>query len=122
FDIFSFGPASGQAGTPQGLAFSALGLRIAYPVGHPEHTVPAMEERELFFNVADSQARTDSLFRNLQLELRALISGDDRSAPGSLGYLTVATPYGLQGVLDRRWHGLAFRVNLGTPGALAGKI
>lgn len=122
FDIFSFGPASGQGGTQQGLAFNALGLRIAYPVGHPDHTVPTMEEQELFFSVADSQARTDSLFRNLQLELRGLISGDDTSAPGSLGYLTVATPYGLQGVAERRWHGLAFRVNLGTPGALAGKI
>ena len=122
FDIYSFGAASGEGGTGQGLSFGALGLRIAYPVANPQATALTLEEREMFFDVSNSQARPKSLYKNLQLELIGLLSGGEKSAPGSLGFMTVATPYGLQGVQARRWHGLSFRVNMGTPGALASKI
>jgi hypothetical protein len=122
FDIFSFGPESGRGGEPQGLAFSALGLRMASPAGQVGRALPTLEEQELVFNTSDSQARRYSLFRNFELELRGLISGDLDTAPAGLGYLAVATPYGLQGVQARRWHGLTFRINMGTPGALASKI
>ena len=81
-----------------------------------------MDERELFFDVANSRARPLSLYRNLQLQLQGLRSGSGDTSPESLGYLRFATPpYALPGV-SGGWHGLAFGLDMGTPGALAGKV
>jgi hypothetical protein len=114
FDVYSF----------DALQFSGLGLRIAYPVDLPAQTALTLVEDELAFDPSPgaSVARLDSLFPNFQLELMALLSGAGETTPGSLGYLTVATPYALAGVEGSAWHGLSFKLNLGTPGALAGKI
>src|SRR5262249_25692766 len=99
-------------------------LRIVYPVGQPERSALSLVENELSFNTAPGQSvvRPNSLFPNFQLELQSLQSGDGETTPASLGYLTVATPYGLAGVAGGAWHGLLFKLTLGTPGALAGKV
>ena len=81
-----------------------------------------MIESEIAFNTSSSTPREASLYRNFQLELLGLQSGAGKTTPDSLSYLTVATPYGLQGVAGGGWHGLRFKLNLGTPGALASKI
>jgi hypothetical protein len=121
FDIFSFGPAAGGKDLRQGLSFSNLGLRITFDIqasGGP--TIEAVES-EISFNLAASTPRDQSLYRNFQLELLSLQSGDAAATPQSMGYLTVATPYGLQGVAGGPWHGLRCKLNLGTAGALASK-
>lgn len=122
FDIFSFGAEQGATATAQGLNFSNLGLRISFPKAKPLDRDLDMVESEISFNVANSNPREVSLYRNFQLELLGLQSGDSTTTPQSLSYLTVATQYGLQGVSGGKWHGLRFKVNLGTPGALASKI
>ena len=128
FDIFSFGA---EKITPpdelrRGLNFSNLGLQISFKKPTDEEEAVAQEislvEGELSFNIAASTPRATSLYRNFQLELLSLQSGDAKSSPSSLNYITVATPYGLQGVEGGAWHGLRFKLNLGTPGALASKI
>lgn len=131
FDIFSFGSAAGPAELRQGLNFSNLGLRIAFdktphkssPSGSldPNRTIE-MVEGEISFNIAASTPRDQSLYRNFQLELLSLQSGDGTTTPQSIGYLTVATPYGLQGVSNGPWHALRCKLNMGTPGALASKV
>lgn len=131
FDIFSFGA---EKNTPpselrQGLNFNNLGLQISFreQTNSGEQEEVAGEEillieSELSFNIAASTPRANSLYRNFQLELLSLQSGDGKTSPSSLNYITVATPYGLQGVDGGAWHGLRFKLNLGTPGALASKI
>ncbi|HUV97629.1 MAG TPA: hypothetical protein VMV98_09185 [Acidobacteriaceae bacterium] len=122
FDIFSFGAEQGATTPAQGLNFSNLGLRISFPKATPLKRELDMVESEISFNVANSNPREVSLYRNFQLELLGLQSGDSTSTPQSLSFLTVATQYGLQGVNSGKWHGLRFKLNLGTPGALASKI
>jgi hypothetical protein len=122
FDIFSFGAEQGATTPAQGLNFSNLGLRISFPKATPLNRTLEMVESEISFNVANSNPREVSLYRNFQLELLGLQSGDSTSTPQSLSYLVVATQYGLQGVNSGKWHGLRFKLNLGTPGALASKI
>jgi hypothetical protein len=122
FDIFSFGAEQSATTPSRGLNFSNLGLLISFPKDAPEQRKLDMVESEISFNVTNSNPREVSLYRNFQLELLGLQSGDSTSTPQSLSYLTVATQYGLQGVSNGKWHGLRFKLNLGTPGALAGKI
>ncbi len=116
FDIFSFGTDAG------GLSFSNLGLRIEIPGGDAAQQILVMSEAEITFNTSASQARQYSLFPNFQMELQGLSNGNLDNAPAGLGYATVATAYGLLGVAGRNWHGLVFKLNMGTPGALASKI
>ena len=123
FDIFSFGAADNSQQLRQGLNFDNLGLRISFDKNSSVGTqVIEMVEGEISFNIAASTPRLLSLYPNFQLELLGLQSGTDSITPQSLGYLTVATPYGLQGVSNGPWHGLRCKLNLGTPGALASKI
>ncbi len=135
FDIFSFGPDPDKEGELRsGLNFSNLGLQITIP---PESggTQPATElvllETEMSFNTSASHPRDASIYKSFQLELLGLLSGNanaedpgDKSDPASLGYLPAVTQYGLRGVTSGAggWHGLNFKLNLGTPGALAGKV
>lgn len=130
FDIFSFGPekSAAQGTLRQGLNFSNLGLEISFKEQSPSEEQEgagneiALIEGEISFNTAASTPRATSLYRNFQLELLSLQSGDADTTPSSLNYIDVATPYGLQGVDGGAWHGLRFKLNLGTPGALASKI
>ena len=129
FDLFSFGPDDPAATSLRtGLNFDGLGLQITIP--SPGAT-PVLElvEREIAFTTSASHARDHSLFKSFQLELLGLLSGDaaaadsaQKSDPASLGYLTAVTRYNLRGVSAGAWHGLNFKLNLGTPGALAGKV
>jgi len=136
FDIFSFGPNDAQdTALRRGLNFNNLGLKITIPhkavgVSDPPSPVLEMLENEIAFNSSASHARDKSLSRSFQLELVGLVSGkakaakNDKSDPASLGYLSVVTQYPLRGVSSGAggWHGLNFKVDLGTPGALAGKV
>ncbi|MDH0343149.1 hypothetical protein [Chromobacterium haemolyticum] len=124
FDLFSFGADGDEPVAGQGLRFSGLGLRIAFPLSGPDGgpSVISMLENELSFNPAASRSRAQGLYRDFQLELNGLLSGAADSTPAAKGFLAVATSYGLQGVAERAWHGLSLRVNLGTLGALASKV
>lgn len=119
-DFFSFGSA-GQAQLRDGLSFANLGLEIRSKTDGTNTTIDLVE-REISFNTDASTPRENSLFLNFQLQLQGMQSGDGKSTPQSAGYVTVGTEYALQGVAGGNWHGLQFTVNLGTPGALAGKI
>ena len=136
FDIFSFGPDEGQDNAlRQGLNFNSLGLKITTPLKKDGVDPPPpnfeLVDSELTFNASGSHAREKSLYKSFQLELLGLVSGnakaDDqkkKSDPSSLGYLPVITQYKLRGVTSGAggWHGLKFKLNLGTPGTLAGKV
>ena len=134
FDILSFGPDPEHPDVlRQGLSFDNLGLQITIPPAIGQHPPPtlAMIEAEIAFTTSASHPRKDSLFQSFQLAVTGLISGNaqpedgtDARDPAGLGYLPAVTQYNLRGVRSGAgdWHGLTFTLNLGTPGALAGKV
>jgi hypothetical protein len=126
FDVFSFGsPADTPSGTDkprQGLSFSGLGITMSYPPATPLQRLFAFDTASIRFDVTTSTPRPDSLFLNFALELNGLASGTKDDAPSQSGYLPVVSDARLTGVDGAAWYGLDYTLNLGTPGALAGKV
>jgi len=121
-DLLSFGSSTGQIEPRKGLAFSHLNLDMAFATTDPLARTLVFDESKIAFNLQASTPRPGSLFKALGLELESLIEGttaDD--APAKQGYLNVVTDVRLGGV-GEAWQGLRFRLNLGTPGELAGKV
>ena len=121
-DLFSFGSVDGKT-QRQGLHFSNLGLQMNYPTMKPMNRIFLFDSDEIRFDIASSNIRENSLYRSFALELDGLINGEgEDNTPAKKGYLTMITDLRLSGVGDKKWNGLKFRLNLGTPGELAGKI
>jgi hypothetical protein len=114
FEIFSFGHDDDQEISPRsGLSFNNLGLRIKVPTTldgkTPVQRNLDMIETEITFNAQESRHREQSIYKNFQLELLGLLSGnanakDDtgKSDPAKLGYLRAITQYDLRGVTSVR--------------------
>lgn len=121
-DVFSFGGEDDTDEPRQGLYFSGLGLDLSYPGGRGTAPVFALDPSRIAFDPRQSTPRKLSMFRQLALELDGLASGmDEKNTPASQGYLRVAAAPSLAGV-GTPWHGLRFRLSMGTPGELAGKL
>ena len=122
-DVFSFGnPPPPAAPVPrQGLRFENLGLRLTFPTQQPTQRTFEFVTSQIRFDLSASTPRNGSLVSELALELQGLQAGSSGSVPLQLGYLPVITDFRPAGLGDA-WQGLAFRLNLGTPGALAGKV
>ncbi len=132
FDAFSFGPIfdaeSNQQISDGYLAFSNLVIGMTFPQDHPDHVTFGFDAGALGFNLAQSVARPMSLFRHFPLTFSGLIAVPQPPAsagqptavtPGSLGYIECTTP--LQpGHPNPPWYALAFDLDLGTLGSLAG--
>lgn len=123
FDIFSFGSSDGGNEPRSGLSFSGLGLNMT------DETTPGAVPRfsqdlsKLAFDISKSTPRPDSIYSDFSLVLEGLIGGDEKSKPEDAGYLVVQTGNSgpdLSGLCGP-WSGLQFRLNMGTPGELAGK-
>ncbi|MCP3140383.1 hypothetical protein [Pyxidicoccus xibeiensis] len=120
FDVFSFGSDAGQDQLRRGLSFSDLGLRMAFPLGDPSQRTMTFVTDALRFDPATSTPRPGSLFTNFALSLEGLQLGTEDSPP--TGYTDVLTDAALTGVAGGPWYGLRYRLDLGTPGALAGSV
>jgi hypothetical protein len=119
-DLLSFGSTDGK--TPRsGLHFSNLGLAMSYS----DPKIPKFEFNtdEIRFDLDSSTTRENSLYRSFALELEDLTRGDVDNTPSEKGFLKIITEnLRLSGVDQETWYGLKFRLNLGTPGELAGKV
>ncbi|AYZ65789.1 hypothetical protein EGY31_21245 [Burkholderia multivorans] len=122
FDVFSFGSDTVSDTPRQGLAFRQLGLSLSHPLNDPAQGSIALVSSQLGFDQGNSRIRDKSLVRNFALTVREFITSDAANPPSKLGYLSVITDGGLAGLGTGAWNGLVLRVNLGTPGALAGKV
>jgi hypothetical protein len=120
FDLFSFGPPPGTE-TPGegGLRFSGLVVRMSFPAADPGRQTFAFDAGTLSFDPSSSVARPDSIYSGLPLKLTGLVQSPDGVSPGDLGYMSVAAPVD-QAALAPPWYGLAFQLQLGTLGSLAG--
>jgi hypothetical protein len=125
FDIFSFGNRDNEDLPRQGLSFSNLGLQMSYPTDSPEQKTFEFKTGEIRFDPATSTPRDGSLFVNFALQLEGLVAGSKDSTPSQQGYLPVITDFrlgGVEGSDGGDWYGLRFRLDMGTPGELAGKV
>ena len=78
---------------------------------------------KIAFDTLASTPRPNSLFISFALALESMVQGSAKSQPRDQGYLDVITPAArLLGVGGSTWFGLRYRLNLGTPGELAGKV
>lgn len=129
-DLFSFGSSDNENNPRPGLHFSNLGLAMNYPTDKPQDRKFDFNTDEIRFDLNSSTIREDSLYRSFALELEDLITGKGQdNTPSKKGFLNVITDFTdfnqvrLSGVGDKEtWYGLKFRLKLGTPGELAGKI
>jgi len=117
FDVLSFGNEAGADTLRQGLSYNNLGLQLVGAIGDQTFT---FSTDEITFDRVNSTPRAASLDTQFALELDSLLSGDADNQPS--GYLDVITSARLTGVTGGDWYGLRFKLNLGTPGELAGKV
>ncbi|HWA90319.1 MAG TPA: hypothetical protein VG889_09810 [Rhizomicrobium sp.] len=132
FDAFSFGPVldkeTGEQTADGYLSFGNMIVSMSFAEDAPQEAVFAFDAGALSFNMAQSIARPMSLFRHFPLTLNGLVAvpqlaieaGTPKAVtPGSLGYIECSTP--LQpGRPNPPWYGLAFNLDLGSLGSLAG--
>ncbi len=124
FDIFSFGSSDNTNLTPRtGLSFNNLGIAMIYEIENPQQNKSLnFDAGEITFDITTSTARSESLFLNFALDLKGLIIGNSDKSPQDKGFLTVIPDVRLSGVDNSTWYGLDFKLNMGTPGELAGKV
>lgn len=121
-DLFSFGSIDGKT-VKSGLCFSALSLDMTFPTKTPDQHTFTLNTNQISFDPSVSTIRQDSLYHSFALEVIGLVSGSgDDNKPSNKGFLTVLTDLHLSGVDKELWYGLKFRLNMGTPGELAGKV
>lgn len=121
FDIFSFGNLTGQDRNRTGLSFSGLGLTMYAPDSTTKAF--AFDAGRMAFDLAQSTPRPGALYTNFALRPPSIVVGSADADPLQRGYLTVATSTPLMGVGQKTpWYGLAFGLDMGSVGALAGSV
>ena len=124
FDMFSFGPGYDSAGklvTDGRIAFSNLAVDMSFRPSVPnDKPAFAFDASGVSLDLSQTVARTTSLYNRFPLTLTAILQGQEKESPASLGFMTVVTPLESQ-QLTYPWFGLQFSLNLGSPGALAAK-
>ncbi len=111
FDIFSFNR----------LSYAGMNVDMSFALSDSANPEFAFNPGETTFDMAGSEARNDSVFKNFPLQLQGIAyNGNSTGRPQDMGFMAVKTPLaGYQTTIDNTWNALAFTINLGTPGALA---
>ncbi|MCW3464864.1 hypothetical protein [Chitinophaga nivalis] len=122
FDIFSFGNDANSDAPNKGLMFSNLGVRMVFPAADPTLKELNLNTSEITFDTSRSTPRKNCLFLNFALDLQGLLTAAPLSTLQEHGYVSVIPDLAMSDVSDDTWYGLRYRLNLGTPGELAGKL
>lgn len=121
FDLFSFGNNASEDQFRRGLAYSNLGIEMAFPANAPTERLFAFTTGEIRFDIGTSTPRAGSLFQQFALSLQGLTGGSKDTPPSKSGFANVVTDARLTGVDGGEWWGIRYQLNMGTPGNLAGK-
>ncbi len=122
YDIFSFGNKKGEDRLKQGLSFSNLGIGMSFPLADPATSLLAFDTSQIAFDLTTSTPRENSLYLNMVLDMDSLVAGTAEKTPKQSGYLDVIPDMRLGGVAGGEWYALRLKLNMGTPGELAGKV
>ncbi|HEY0752997.1 MAG TPA: hypothetical protein VGD98_03395 [Ktedonobacteraceae bacterium] len=121
FDIFSYGRVEQEGESGSKLQFANLLIYMDFTSDQPLNLDFRFEAGSMAFDLSKSTARPASLVQHFPLKLAGLIQGLKENGPGELGYIDVASPL-TQSAMTYPWYGLAFELDLGTLGALAGAV
>lgn len=121
FDVFSFGNDDGKDDPRKGLSFSGLGLNMTFPEDEPSKKEFAFDPSKIAFSLEKSTPRETSLFEDFALVFEGFVSGTSETKTADGGFLQVKTALKQAGP-SGTWQGFKFRLNMGTPGELAGKV
>ncbi|OEJ99125.1 hypothetical protein A8C32_08090 [Flavivirga aquatica] len=127
FDILSFGNTDGTDASNKGLIFNNLLINMVSPPYTPGQTeqlpkTMTFVTSQITFDQARSTPRPNSMYVNFALNLQGLTQGSSDSPPSQNGYLTVITDLKVSPIDGSSWVGLIYKLNMGTPGELAGNI
>ncbi|HVI47967.1 MAG TPA: hypothetical protein VM802_24075 [Chitinophaga sp.] len=122
FDIFSFGNKPGENYLKKGLSFSNMGIKMIFSTADPADSALNFDLSEITFDPSISTPRENCLYSNMLLDLESLVTGQEGATPKETGYLDVIPDIRFGGVAGSQWYGLRMKLNMGTPGELAGKI
>lgn len=122
FDIFSFGNNAEEDFPNRGLRFNNLGISMIFPASAPSQKQMVMDTSQINFDTAHSTPRTNSLFLNFALDLQELVFADAGTPLSDKGYIPVIPDVALSDMSTDSWYGLKMKLNMGTPGELAGKV
>lgn len=122
FDIFSFGNEPDEDAPNQGLKFNNLGISMTFPESDPPSKTMAMDATQISFDTSHSTSRDTGIFLNFALDLQGLVISEPLTTLSDKGYLPVIPDISLSDVSTGNWYGLRFKLNMGTPGELAGKV
>ena len=114
FDALSFGWETEE--DQRYLSFSNLGVNM---VAQESGTTFTFDARNLAFDMKNSTVREDSLFNKFPLKLSAFMNSSN--SINDAGYMPVTSPLGSTSIGDE-WYGIAYDLELGSVGALAGNI
>jgi len=122
-DLLSFGPAKDVSVgdnnvNPPGLAFSNLEISMRSPLSSPNAVTFGFDTGRLALDQGSSQPRVHSLFTDLALQVDGFISGSEEKRPIDYGYLPISVSPKIKAI-SGAWYGVEYKVNMGTPGALA---
>ncbi len=117
FDLFSFDL----------LSFNGMQLLMDFNI--PEKPVKKtvlnfnFDPSAITFNNSASTTRKTSLFENFPLDIKGMVSGDDKKLPAGKGYFKIKLPANLEiaDEITSTWYAIRYDLDLGTPGALAEK-
>jgi hypothetical protein len=124
FDVFSFGPtrSADDVVVRDGfLPFANLSVDMASDGTAGGRKTFTFIPRDITFDTSAAETRADSLYAHFPLVLTGLLVGAKGTKLADLGYLPVTTPLDV-GPLTDDWYALAFQLDLGTLGALAGQL
>ena len=136
-DPFSFGPplTQGQEPTPPEplssyLRFSNLAISMSFSLADPAALTFRVADGNIYFDLANSIPRANSLFARFPLQLTGLVTTPDPKltgqaasalTPQSAGFVSISAPI-QQGTLGNPWYGLTYVIDMGGLGALAGNV
>lgn len=122
FDIFSFGNNTGDDLPNMGLRFNNLGISMVFPADAPSQKQMVLDASQISFDTSHSTPRKNSLFLNFALDMQELVIAAAGTQLTDEGYNAVIPDLALSDMSADTWYGLRLKLNMGTPGELAGKV
>lgn len=120
FDLFSFGNEGDESRNHCGLAFSNIRITLCFPVDNPTQQVYGFVTDQASFDLGASYARKGSLYNHFPLQITSFVAGTPDDTPSIRGFLNVElTSLVRQQSISDYWHGLIFKLNMGSSGTLA---
>lgn len=120
FDMFSFGNEGEESGNQCGLAFSNIQITLRFPLEDPVQQIYGFATEQASFDMEASYVRKKSLYNHFPLQITGFVAGTPDDTPSSRGFLDVElTSLAHQQPISDYWHGLVFKLDMGSLGALA---